>query len=68
MVLDLSETFSRKENDGKTSPSSHGSFHCRERAKAISHHHIDIRGSKGRYNHFQSLNAHFDYDHVVNNE
>jgi len=41
-VLDSSETSSGKENDGKASPSSHGSFHCRERAEASSHRHTDI--------------------------
>jgi len=35
-VLDSSKTSSGKENDGKTSPSSHGSFHYRQRAEASS--------------------------------
>lgn len=54
-VSESSETSmksSRKENDGNTSPSSHSSAHCRERVEASSHHHTDIRDSKGRYNHF----------------
>jgi len=53
-VLVLSEISSRKENDGKTSPSSHGSFHCKERAEASSHSHADVRNNKGMYNHFRS--------------
>lgn len=67
-VLDSSDTLSRKENDGKTFPSSHGSFHCRERAEASSHRHTDIKNSKVRYNHFRPSNVHFYYDHVVDNE
>ena len=70
-VSESSETLmesTRKENDGNTYPSSHDSDHCRERAEASSHRHTDIRDNKGRYNHFQSSNVHFDYDHVVNNE
>jgi len=47
-VLDLFKTSSRKENDGKTSPSSHGNSHYREKAEASSHCHTDIRDSKGR--------------------
>jgi len=67
-VLDSSETSSMKENDGKISQSSHGSFHHKKRAEASSHRHTDIKDSKGRYNHFRYLNVYFDYDHVVNNE
>ena len=67
-VLDLSETSSRKKNDGRTSPSSHDSFHHRERAEASSHRHTYIKYSKVSYNRFRSSNVHFDYVHVVNNE
>ena len=45
-AFDTSSKLSRKENDGNTSPSSHGSFHCRERVEASSHHHNDIRDDK----------------------
>jgi len=70
-VSESSETsmkLSRKENDGNTSPSSHDSAHCRERAEESSQCHTDIRDNKGRYNHFRSSNAHFDYNHVFNHE
>ena len=39
---------SRKENDGNTSPSSHGSAHYRERAKVSSDRHNDTRDDRER--------------------
>jgi len=70
-VSDSSETSlksSSKENDGKTSPSSHVSSHCKERIDASSHRHNDIRDNKGRNNHFRSSNDHFDCNRVVRDE
>lgn len=70
-VLDSSKTSSkslRKENDGYTSPSSHGSVYCRERVEASSHRHNDTRDGKERYNQCRYSNVHFDYNHVVNDE
>ena len=69
MVSKASETLlkpSRKENDGNTSPSSHGSTHCKERAKASSHCHNGTRDSQERYNKSYYSKVHFDYLHVVN--
>jgi len=68
-VSDASEILlrpSRKENYGNTSPSSHGSMHCRERAKESSCSHEHTRDQKERYNQSQYLNVHFNYNHVVN--
>lgn len=70
-MSDYSETSlksSRKKNDGKTSPSSHGSFHCKERAQASYCCHNYTRDNKERCHHSQNLNVHFDYNHVVNNK
>ena len=68
-VSDASKTSlksSRKENDVNTSPSSHGSAHCQERAEEISHCHNYNGDNKERYNKSQYSNVHFDYNHVVN--
>ena len=62
---EMSSKSSRKENDGNPFPSSHGSFHCRERAEASSHRHTY---SKERYNQCQYLNVHFGYNHVIKDE
>ena len=70
-VPDSSKTLlksSRKYNGGNTSPSSHGSFHCRERAEVRSHQHTYTRDRKGRYKHSRYSNVHFSYNHVVNDE
>lgn len=53
-VPDSFETLSkssRKENDGNTSPSSHGSGHHRERVEASSHHQTYTKDGKEMYNH-----------------
>ena len=59
---------SRKENDGKASPSSHDSFHFTERAEASSHCHTYTEENKERYNQFRHSNFHFDYNHFVKYE
>ena len=66
-MSDASKTLlklSRKENDGNTSPSSHG----RERAETSSHFHTYTKDSKERYIQSRPLNVHFGYNYVFNDE
>ena len=59
-----SETSSKSSRN--TSPSSHGSFHCKKRVEASSHCHTYNKDNKERYNHSRHSNVHFDHDHIFN--